>query len=114
MLSVHETTTFTSLPVKRGAGTQLRRVVSRGRLGFWWFSVAFRNMALIGRAPLMQNLLRGSLRVLSSRGMATGRPAPQEPPFPWRCDMLAGKAAIVTGGSAGIGASITEALVRGS
>lgn len=74
--------------------------------------MAFRNMAIIGRAP-MQIFLRVPLRVLSSRGMATGRAAPEEPPFPWRCDMLAGKAAIVTGGSAGIGASITEALVRG-
>lgn len=41
-----------------------------------------------------------------------GRPAPEQPtPFPWRSDMLAGKKAIVTGGSAGIGAAITEALV---
>ncbi|CAN0499382.1 unnamed protein product [Ectocarpus sp. 12 AP-2014] len=68
-------------------------------------------MAIVGRAP-MQISLRVPLRVLSSRGMATGRAAPEEPPFPWRCDMLAGKAAIVTGGSAGIGASITEALLR--
>lgn len=40
-----------------------------------------------------------------------GKPAPEEPPFPWRSDMLEGKYAIVTGGSAGIGASITECLV---
>ncbi|CBJ28017.1 conserved unknown protein [Ectocarpus siliculosus] len=44
--------------------------------------------------------------------MATGRAPREEPPFPWRCDMLAGKAAIVTGGRSGIGASITEALLR--
>eukprot|EP00904_Undaria_pinnatifida_P009770 jgi/Undpi1/5923/HiC_scaffold_2.g01197.m1 len=41
-----------------------------------------------------------------------GRAAPVEPPFPWRSDMLAGKKAIVTGGSAGIGAAITESLLR--
>lgn len=41
-----------------------------------------------------------------------GKPAPAEPPFPWRSDMLEGKYAIVTGGSAGIGASITECLVN--
>ncbi|CAN0173041.1 unnamed protein product [Pylaiella littoralis] len=44
--------------------------------------------------------------------MPTGRPAPEEPPFPWRSDMLAGKTAIVTGGSAGIGAAITIALLQ--
>lgn len=42
----------------------------------------------------------------------TGRAAPEQPRFPWRSDMLEGKKAIVTGGSAGIGAAITEALVR--
>ncbi|CAB1105395.1 unnamed protein product [Ectocarpus sp. CCAP 1310/34] len=83
----------------------------------WKFAAAVRaydhlqESPLSGRAP-MQIFLRVPLRVLSSRGMATGRAAPEEPPFPWRCDMLAGKAAIVTGGSAGIGASITEALLR--
>lgn len=41
-----------------------------------------------------------------------GRKAPLEPPFPWRSDMLKGQKAIVTGGSAGIGAAITESLVR--
>ncbi|CAN0052132.1 unnamed protein product, partial [Laminaria digitata] len=41
-----------------------------------------------------------------------GRPAPEQPAFPWRSDMLAGKKAIVTGGSAGIGAAITEALLQ--
>eukprot|EP00904_Undaria_pinnatifida_P012535 jgi/Undpi1/8411/HiC_scaffold_25.g10879.m1 len=41
-----------------------------------------------------------------------GRKAPLEPPFPWRSDMLKGQKAIVTGGSAGIGAAITESLLR--
>lgn len=44
--------------------------------------------------------------------MPTGRDAPPEPAFPWRSDMLEGKKAIVTGGTAGIGAAITIALVR--
>lgn len=48
----------------------------------------------------------------SRPSIMAGRPAPEQPtPFPWRSDMLAGKKAIVTGGSAGIGAAITEALV---
>lgn len=47
----------------------------------------------------------------SKTSIMAGRPAPEQPPFPWRSDMLAGKKAIVTGGSAGIGAAITEALV---
>ncbi|CAM9865213.1 unnamed protein product [Ectocarpus sp. 4 AP-2014] len=44
--------------------------------------------------------------------MPAGRESPAEPPFPWRSDMLAGKTAIVTGGSAGIGAAITIALLQ--
>ncbi|CAM9306392.1 unnamed protein product [Ectocarpus sp. 6 AP-2014] len=44
--------------------------------------------------------------------MPAGREAPAEPSFPWRSDMLAGKTAIVTGGSAGIGAAITIALLQ--
>ncbi|CAN0180681.1 unnamed protein product [Scytosiphon promiscuus] len=44
--------------------------------------------------------------------MTTGRDAPAEPAFPWRSDMLEGKKAIVTGGSAGIGAAITIALLQ--
>ncbi|CAM9670388.1 unnamed protein product [Ectocarpus fasciculatus] len=44
--------------------------------------------------------------------MPAGRDAPAEPAFPWRSDMLEGKTAIVTGGSAGIGAAITTALLQ--
>ena len=59
----------------------------------------------------MRTFLRGPGLVVS-RGMAAGRAPPKQPPFPWRSDMLDGQHAIVTGGSAGIGAAITEALVR--
>ncbi|CAM9183380.1 unnamed protein product [Hapterophycus canaliculatus] len=70
-------------------------------------------MVSLGRVPLLRTLLRGPVRkTTQKRGMAAGRPAPEQPPFPWRSDMLAGKSAIVTGGSAGIGASITEALLQ--
>lgn len=68
-------------------------------------------MTTLGRAPLMRTFFRGPGLVVS-RGMAAGRAPPKQPPFPWRSDMLDGKHAIVTGGSAGIGAAITEALVR--
>ena len=37
-----------------------------------------------------------------------GRVAPQKPAFQWRSDLLKGQTAIVTGGSDGIGAAITE------
>lgn len=59
---------------------------------------------------LLQHYLRYCILALYLLNMP-GRPSPAEPQFPWRSDLLAGQVAIVTGGSAGIGAAITDSLV---